>query len=256
MVSLAVIFVHFAVALLPVTEQERFRHEWRAELEAVREQSGDWAGLIFAARLVSAAPRMTLALRAGSESAFAELSIGLSFSIFPSAVLAGLAIYTGVWIMLLAELGIIVGVVLMASGFWSFEGRLLDSRRSRVGLILAAAGSATEVAVRRLTGFGPPIDDAVSATVPHAIIMLGLILWVVSSYAGRFRFRVLLFAVGLLAPGAAINVVVSVMNGVSLTGFDRFGVLMYVVPSAGLAWACYSVLGRRQVFADKVPVDA
>ena len=233
-----------------MTVQARFLDEWRAEAEVVRQQSGELAALGFAIRLVLAAPRMTLAIRSGSESAFAELSIGLSFSVFPSAVLASLAIYTGVWIMLVAELLIIVGILLMASGFWSFEGRLLDSKRSRVGLVLAALGSSIEIAVRRITGFGPPIDDAASATIPHALLIVGLILWVASSYAGRFRFRVQMIAVGLVAPGAALNVLVTVINGTSLTGFDRFGVLMYVVPSAALAWACYSVLGRREVFND------
>ena len=181
MLSLSVILLRLAVFLLPVTEQSRFLNEWRAEIAVVREQSGDLAAAVFAARLVLAGPRMTLHMRAGSESAFAELSIGLSFSIFPSAVLVGLAIFTGVWIMVAAELSIIVGILLMVSGFWSCEGRLFDSRRSRVGLVFAIVGSAIEVVVRRVTGFGPPIDDVVSATIPHAVIMLGLILWVVSS---------------------------------------------------------------------------
>lgn len=256
MLSLSAAFVHLAVALLPVTEQARFRVEWRAEVETVREQFGNRAAALFAGRLVLAAPRMTLQMRAGSQSAFAELSIGLSFSIFPSAVLVGLAILTGVWIMVAAELSIIFGVILMASGFWSFEGRLLDSKRSRVGLVLATVGSIVEVVMRRLVGFGPPIDDVVSASIPHAVIMVGLILWVASSYAGRFRFRILLLAVGLLAPGAAINTVIAVINGWSLTGFDRFSVLMYVIPSGALAWACYSVLGRREIFDDRVLVEA
>lgn len=256
MFSLSVVLLRVAVNLLPVTEQSRFLNEWRAEIDVVRAQSGNLAAVVFAARLVFAAPRMTLILRAGSESAFAELSIGLSFSIFPSAVLVGLAIYTGVWIMVAAELSIIVGILLMVSGFWSCEGRLFDSGRSRVGLIFAVVGSGIEVAVRRLTGFGPPIDDVVSATIPHAVIMVGLILWVVSSYAGRFRFRVLTVAVALLAPGAAGNMLVAVINGSSLTGFDRFGVLMYVVPSAGIAWACYSILGRRQVLSERALSEA
>ena len=244
----ATVLLRLAVFFLPVSEQARFLDEWRVEAEVARQQSGEFAAVVFAVRLLLAAPRMTLVMRSGSESAFAELSIGLIFSVFPSVVLAGLAIFTEVWIMLIAELSIIVGVLMMASGFWSFEGRLLDSRRARIGVVFAVVGSGIEVAVRRLTGFGPPIDDVVSATIPHTVIMIGLILWVVSSYAGRYSYRVLWLAVGLLAPGAALNVLVTVINGWSLSGFDRFGVLMYVVPSAGLAWACFSLLGRRQVF--------
>lgn len=256
MSSLTVVLLRVAVLLLPVTEQARFLDEWRAEVEVVRQQSGELAAVSFAARLVLAAPKMTLEIRSGSQSAFAELSIGLSFSIFPSLVLATLAFWTGVWIIVVGELFIIGGILLMASGFWSFEGRLLDSKRSRIGLVLAAIGSGIEITVRRLTGFGPPIDDAASATIPHALIIIGLVLWIASSYAGRFRFRVQMLAVGLVAPGAAINVVVTVINGASLSGFDRFGVLMYVVPSAALAWACYSVLGRRQVFDDSRVEDS
>lgn len=252
--SLTNILLGAAVLLLPATEQARFRQEWRAELAVVRETAGSLAALGLAARLVRAAPRMTMAMRANNDSGYAELSFGIIFSVFPAAVLAVLALQTGVWIMLVGELALIAGILLMASGFWSVEGRLFDSRRCKVGLVLAVIGSVVEVVVRRSTGFGPPIDAVVSATIPHTLILLGLILWVVSSYAGRFRFRVMRFAVVIMAPGAALNLVAVVINGVSLSGFDRFGVLMYAVPSAALAWACYSVVGRGRVFDDR-PVD-
>ena len=240
-----------AVLLLPITEQGRFRDEWRAEVAAVREASGSLAALGLAARLLQAAPRMTMTMRASSESGYAELSFGIIFSVFPAAVLSVLAIQTGVWIMLVGELALIAGILLMTSGFWSLEGRLFDSGRCQLGLALALVGSVIEIIVRRSTGFGPPIDAVVSATIPHAVILLGLILWVASSYAGRFRFRVLRLAVGLIAPAAVLNLVAVLINGFSLTGFDRFGVLMYAVPSAALAWACYSIVGRSKVFNDQ-----
>lgn len=237
--------------LLPITEQERYRSEWGAEVAFARESAGSLAALRLALRLLQAAPRMTMQMRANSESGYAELSVGLIFSVIPSSVLTALAVQSRVWIMVLGELALIAGVLLMVSGFWSFEGRLFDSGRSRVGLALALVGSAIEIVVRRTTGFGPPIDAVVSADVPHALILLGLTLWVASTYAGRLRFRILWLAVAVMAPGAALNMIVVTINGFSLTGFDRFGVLMYVVPSAGLAWACYSIVGRRQVFASK-----
>ena len=180
MASLAGMLIRLAVALLPTTEQARYLDEWRGEVASVRDQSGHLAAVRFAIRLVLAAPRMTMSIRSDSESGYAELSIGLSFSIFPSLVLVVLALYTRVWIMVIGELAIIVGIVLMASGFWSVEGRLLDSTRSRVGVALALVGSVIEVAVRRLTGFGPPIDEVVSATIPHTLGLLGLILMVSS----------------------------------------------------------------------------
>ena len=255
MASLAGMLIRLAVALLPTTEQARYLDEWRGEVASVRDQSGHLAAVRFAIRLVLAAPRMTMSIRSDSESGYAELSIGLSFSIFPSLVLVVLALYTRVWIMVIGELAIIVGIVLMASGFWSVEGRLLDSTRSRVGVALALVGSVIEVAVRRLTGFGPPIDEVVSATIPHTLGLLGLILMVSSSYAGRFRRRVQLAAIASLAPGAVLNMVVTVINGFALSGFDRFGVLMYVIPSAALAWASYAVLMRPKVFENSVAID-
>ena len=253
--NVAVLLLRVAVVLLPVTHQARFFDEWRSELEVVHREVGWFAALGFVCRLIVAAPRMTLTIRADSETAYAELSIGLLFSIFPSTVLLVLGIRAGVWTIVLGELGIIIGILLMASGFWSFEGRLLDSTRSRVGVAIAATGSFIEIAVRRLTGFGPPIDAEVSATIPHVMIVLGLILWVASSYGGRYSYRILRLSVGLLAPGAALNLVVVAINGASLSGFDRFGVLMYLVPSAGLAWACYSIVGRQRVFDDQARQD-
>ena len=252
MLSLSRIVLRAAVAMLPESYRERFFQEWHAEIDALRRDSGDRAAFGFALGLLSVAPKMTMALRADSQSGYAELSIGLLFSIFPSAVLVGLALYTQVWIMVVGELAIIAGILLMSSSFWTGEGRLFDSTRSRVGIVLAAIGSGIEVAVRRVTGFGPPIDEVVSATIPHGVIMLGLILWVVSSYAGKYRFRVLLVSVCVIAPGALLNTIVAGINGAALSGFDRFGVLMYVVPSAALAWSCYAVVGRRQVFAESV----
>lgn len=254
--SLAKVLVWVAVALLPQADKFRFEQEWVSEVDAVRRESGRLAAIHFAARLLIAAPKMTLAMRADSESAFAELSIALVFSIFPSSVLTVLAIYTQVWIMVVGELFIIVGIVLMVSGFWSVEGRLFDSTRSRIGIVLAAVGSVIEVVVRRNTGFGPPIDEVVSADIPHAMIMIGLLLWALSSYVGGFRFRVLFIGILLVAPGAALNSVVIIVNATALSGFDRFGVLMYLLPSTALAWASYLVVGRKKVFHGNAPKES
>lgn len=248
--------LRLAVALLPATQQARFHGEWGAELSTMHRESGASDSVRYAGQLVLAAPRMTLEMRSDGESAYAELSIGVLVSLLPSTVLLGLAVYESVWIMVAGELAIIVGGVLAASGFWSFEGRLLDSRRSRVGVALSAAGSVVQIAMRQLEGFGPPIDAVISPNLAHGVIMVGLFFLVGSSYAGRFRSRMQLLAVGLLAPGAAINVVVTTINGAALSGFDRFAVLMYVVPSAVLAWACYSILGRRQVFDGPLILDS
>lgn len=248
MTLVATMLLRLAVALLPATQQARFLDEWRAEIAAIHSESNALDGIRYAAQLVVAAPRMTLEIRSDSESAYAELSIGVLISLFPSAVLVGLAVHTRVWIMVVAQLAIIVGGVLAASGFWSFEDRLLDSRRSRFGVSLAVAGGVAEIAIRHLTGFGPPINVVVNANIAHAVMMAGLFFLVGSSYAGRFRSRMQLLGVGLLAPGAAINVVATIVNGFALSGFDRFAVLMYTIPSAALAWACYSIVGRRQVF--------
>lgn len=256
MTLISTMLLRLAVALLPATEQARFLEEWRSELAVIHRESGGSEGVRYAGQLVSAAPRMTLEMRSDNESAYAELSIGMLIAVFPSVVLTGLAVYEGVLIMVVAELAIIIGGIIAASGFWSFEGRLLDSKRSRIGLALAVAGSIVEVVVRRLTGFGPPIDAEVSATIPHAMIMVGLVVLLGSSYAGRFRSRLQLLAVGLLAPEAAINMVVTVLNGAALSGFDRFGVLMYTVPSAAVAWASYKILGRQQVFRPAMVLDS
>ena len=256
MTLLSTILLRLAVALLPAAQQARFLGEWSSEIAAMNRESRAGEGVRYAAQLVLAAPRMTLAIRSDNESAYAELSIGVLVSLLPSTVLIGLAVYEGVWIMVAAELAIIIGGVLAASGFWSFEGRLLDSRRARIGVALAVTGALVEIAMRHLTGFGPPISQVVNANIAHGAMMAGLFFLVGSSYAGRFRSRMQLLAVGLLAPGAAINVVVSAINGAALSGFDRFAVLMYSLPSAVLAWACYSILGRRQVFDGPLILDS
>lgn len=253
--TLWLILVRFAVALLPTTDQERFLTEWRAEVATVRDHAGSFVAVNFAARLIPAAVRMNLITRADGESGYAELSVAILISVFPSTVLVGVAIYTRTWTVLLAELLIIGGIVLAASGFWSFEGRLLDSTRARVGLTLALIGSLVEVAVRRLTGFGPPIDEVVSAMIPHALILVGLALLVASSYAGQFRRRVQLLAICVVAPGAGLNSVVVIINGAALSGFDRFGVLMYLVPSLALAWASFAIAVRPRVFRETVTLD-
>lgn len=247
--------VRLAILLLPIGEQRRFLLEWSGEFAIVREEHGLVAAIRFVLGLFPAAARMTMAIRADSESGYAELSFGIIFSVFPVAVLFVLALQAGVWIMVFGELALGAGILLMASGFWSFEGRLFDSRRSRVGAVLVVVGSLIEVVVRRSTGFGPPIDAEVSATIPHTLVFVGLALWMASSYAGQFRFRMLWFAVAVLALGSALNLVVVVINARVLTGFDRFGVLMYLVPSASLAWACYLILGRRQVFESPAVLD-
>ena len=79
--SLTNILLGAAVLLLPATEQARFRQEWRAELAVVRETAGSLAALGLAARLVRAAPRMTMAMRANNDSGYAELSFGIIFSV-------------------------------------------------------------------------------------------------------------------------------------------------------------------------------
>jgi len=249
------LLVRVAVGLLPFQEQERFRREWAAEADAELQLSGNWASLVFSAQLILAATRMTLEIRASSETGFAEWSIAMLASVFPASILFGLALYHGVWIMVFGELALIIGLFLMASGAWSHDGGLLDSRRSRAGILLAAIGSAVEIIVRRTTGFGPAIDDSASATIPHAVILIGLLLFVASHYLGRHRRHVQIAAVAMFGPGAASNGVVVLINGVSLSGFDRFGVLMYLIPSIAFTWAGYSIAKRPQVFEDRASLE-
>ena len=72
-----VVVLSAAVALLPPADQARFSMEWRSELSAVKTHGGARAELRYAIALLLAAPRMTMALRAGSASAYVELSLSL-----------------------------------------------------------------------------------------------------------------------------------------------------------------------------------
>ena len=245
------VLLRLAVGLLPAADQPRYRQEWGADVAVVAQEAGNIDATVLAANLVTTAPRMTMEMRSDSESGFAEWSVAMLASTFPAAVLAGLALYTQVWIMVLAELTLITGLFVMASGAWSYDDRLLESTRSRLGLFAATIGSSIEIYVRRSTGFGPAIDESASATIPHALIMIGLVVLVLASYLGQYQRRAQLVAVVLLATGAAANGVVVVINSISLSGFDRFGVLMYLVPSIALSWASYSIGKRPLVFKEE-----
>ena len=54
--------LRLAVFFLPVSEQARFLDEWRVEAEVARQQSGEFAAVVFSMQLLLAAPRMTLVL--------------------------------------------------------------------------------------------------------------------------------------------------------------------------------------------------
>ena len=64
-----------------------------------------------------------------------------------------------------------------------------------------------------------------------------------------------LAALCVIAPGAAFSVVVAFVNAAALSGIQRLGVLLYVIPCAVLAWACYSIAGRPQVFREEALVE-
>ena len=250
MLSVDNVLLRSAVSLLPASEQPRFDQEWGADLEVLRRVEGQSAATRFAAQTLAAAPRMTMALREHSASAYVELSLASLLSVFPAVVLGIMAIVFQSWVMLLAQLGNVTGMVLIAHGFWRNDGRLLDSKRPRIGLLLVVISSGTGIAVVRLTDFGLQLDERINAAIPNMIIVFGMALLASSNYLGRFRRRVQLAAVTVLAPGAMLAVVVAFVNAAAASGVQRFSVMLWVIPSAALAWACYSIVDRPQVFRE------
>lgn len=189
-----------------------------------------------------------MALRAGSASAYVELSIATLLVLFPALVLGVLAIVFGVWLMLVAQLANMVGAVLVAHGFWRNDGRMFDSVSARAGLALLVAGSIAGTAVLRLGEVGPRVSEEINAAIPNVVILTGLVMLAASNYLGPIRRRMQLAALCVIAPGAAASVVVAFVNAAALSGIERAGVMLYVLPAAVLAWACYSIAGRPEVF--------
>lgn len=212
---------------------------------------GDLAALKFALGLLWAAPRMMMAVRADSATAYVELSVAALLAIIPALVIATMAVIFQVWIMLVVQIAFMAGAALVALGFWRNDGRLLDSGNARFGLVLVLVAGAAGMAVIRLTDLGPRIDEQINAALPNLVILLGMAMLASSNYFGRFRRRMQVASLVVLAPGAAASVVVAFINAAALSGGQRLLPLVSVVPAGVLAWACYSVAARTRVFADE-----
>lgn len=253
--AMQALFLYLAVFLLPQRSQARFHSEWRSELLVIENEIGRKAATGYAVKLVGAAPRMMMEMRSNSPSAYVELSVASLLAVIPAIILGVLAVIFQVWIMLVAQLFVAVGAILVASGFWHHDGRLLDSGRARIGLVVFLLASAAGTAIIRLTELGPRVDEQVNSAFPNMVVLFGLVLLAASNYSSRLRRRIQLVAVAIIGPGAALGVVAAVINAAAVSGAHRLVLLIYVLPASVLAWACYSIVGRPQVFDDVVPVE-
>ncbi len=245
--------MRLAVLLLPPSHRDRFRAEWSAELAAI---SGDPAASTrYGLGLVGAAVQMNKSIRADSVSGYLELSMASMSALVPTTVLAGWAISTQMWSMLVVQLLIAVGIVLVSVGLWTADGRLLDSIGSRVGLALVLGASIASTLVLGSDGVELLADQRVPVTLPNLLILLGLGILMASNYAGRHRGKVQLAALYVLAPGAFLLVVAAVVNAVSAMGMRWVIELVFALPAFVLAWACDTIARRPRVF-DEAPLGS
>ena len=241
-----------AVSLLPVVLHDRFREEWTAEMQVVRATEGRRAAVSFVGSLIPAAVRTTMEVRKGGETAYSEMSIAALCGLPPVLFLLWFGAFHDVWILFLGQSFSLIGILLVAHGFWRTEGRLLDSMGSRVGIFCTIVGATSgQILVDNVPELAPiNPDEVISSVIPNAIIPIGFVLLVVANYTGRLRRRLQLAALILLAPGAAASGVVAVVNAASNGGISAFVSLLYGVPILGLAWASYVIAGRPKVFAE------
>lgn len=253
---IAGLFFRIGLALLPQELKDRYESEWSAEKRVLAQRGDRAAEMAFATSLPSAAIRITIASRRNGASAYAEMSIAALFGLPPVLALLVLGAWLNVWLLVFAQVLNVIGIVLVAHGFWRNDGRLLDSRGPRVGLLLVVVGGSLGTGLvqglRALEPIRP--DEVISAAIPNTIITIGFILLVVANYTGRLRRRIQLLALVVLAPGSAVSVVVAVVNALNSAGTSRVLSLLYGIPIIGLAWASFVIVGRSRVFAEDEPV--
>ena len=245
--------VRLAAALLPTDLQARYSQEWEAELRVVRDSDGRGAAVGFATSLVPAAVRTTIEVRSSSETAYAEMSIAALCGLPPVLFLLWFGAANNVWLLVGAQTLSFLGIFLVAHGLWHNEGRLLDSLSPRIGLIFIVIGATSgQILIDNLPALAPiNPDEVISSVIPNATIPIGFFLLVVANYFRRFRRRLQLVALVILAPGAAAAVLVAIVNAANNGGISAVVSLIYGLPILGLAWASYKIAGRSQVFAEE-----
>lgn len=247
---LSPLIVQVATSLLPPHDQDRFASEWQAELGHVRATVGERSAVRFGLGLLLAAPRMTMTIRATSNTGYVELSVASLALLFPAAAMGTLAAAMQLWIMVAIQVLMAIGSLLTATGLWRDSGRLFDSLRSQAGLLLIVGSAAGGMAFIRLTEFGPRAEEQINAAIPNLAVLVGLVLLASANYVGNFKRRVQLAALSVMAPGAGFSVVVAAINSFAQTGRWRLAVTIYALPAPVLLWACLSVARRPQVFEE------
>lgn len=225
-------------------------------MTALQQTRGTWSAFMFGLSLTRAAPQMTRTFRTNSSSAYVELSAASLSALVPTAVLATWAIVDGRWITLGAQFAIGVGILFVAAGLWSHDGRLFDSTGSRIGLAMVLFGSAIGTAAIRFEDFSPLTSHRIDVTLPNVAVLIGLSMLVGSAYAGSHHRRMQLASLYVLAPASIVLVCIAALNATDLDGASRLTVLVYGGPALVLAWACYSIVDRPLVFAEDLELEA
>ncbi len=248
-----------AAALLPSDLHQRYRDEWLAELNVVRDTAGRGAAVSFAGALFPAAVRTTLDTRADDETAYGEMAIAALCALPPVLFLLGFGLFQNLWVLVIAQTLSLIGILLCSHGMWRNEGRLLDTVSPRIGLVCVMVGAIAGIVLIEsnpaLAAVRP--DEVIPSEIPNALIPIGFFLLVAAQYTGRWRRRFHQAAFVILAPGAAAAVLVATINAANSSGASAFLSLLYGVPILGLAWAAYVIAGRSKVFAEEgavVPV--
>lgn len=241
--------VRLATALLPPSHRARFHAEWVGDVTEIEHTEGKRAATVFAASLILAAARMTRTIRSNSLSAYVELSAAALSALIPTAALATWALADGRWPIVGAQAAIGIGIVLVAAGLWASDGRLLDSTGSRLGLVLVLIGSAIGTTAIRYNEFSPLADQRIDVSLANVAVLVGLAMLASANYLGSRRPKVQLASLYVLLPASIVLVCIAVINTTHLAGMARLSVLVYAVPALTLSWACFSIMGQRQVFA-------
>lgn len=135
---MARILIAMATVLLPSTVRNTFRAEWLAEA-AWMEQRGE-SSIAFAWGLLRGAPATSIASRAGTSLAFAELSLALLFGVVSSSFFAIASFGVAKPDMGGAYVISAIGTLMISVGLWREDTGLFHGRVARCGVLLLVIG--------------------------------------------------------------------------------------------------------------------
>ena len=253
MIRVLTAIIAIGCTALPLSHRSRYRREWTAELCCIEAESGSRAALRFAFSLLLTAPKTAATLWSNPGNPFREASVVVLTVFLPCAFFVGYGAVSRQPALLIAHIGLLAGVCLVAVGMCRNLGHPLQSMSARLGLILSIGGGMSVMALNQLGNVSNPILDGAFPAYPSSLVaMLGLALLLASGIWEPYRRQTIQAGLILIVGGTFVWTLVVMTNTVLATSWvERVFQLVSAPTLVATSYAAWKAFGRPETYGSE-----